>query len=383
MVVGIKKKSSLGFAQETTEGTHISAGASDMILARDINVEGLDPEMIERDYIDDTFGQRYPVASVRKPKISFETPIKYNGDTSSSTRSRPRVGLLLASIMGEEDISDSGEQTIDTSTTTQLDLTSGAGSSFTQYHACGVLNASSEIEVGWITSISSDSLTITPALSTAPSTDTNVYASAMYKQASSGFKSISFDYYDSDVMLHALSGCKGNMTITANNGEIPMMKWEFQGMTVTSSNDTDGPAFTPSYDSTVEKAIKQARIYIDGTAVVCENIEINLGVEVSPRPDQNADEGVKGFVVTNQQATIKMTGIEAENVTYLGNLASSTSSVITCQWGTELGNTFSVYIPRCYWSNSGLTSSDGKLIYELEGKTIKNSGNDAIYLAYL
>ena len=383
MAVGIERKSSIGYGVEVTEGTHVAATASEMFLASEITIEGINPEMIDRIYMDDTFGERYPVPSVRKIAANFMSPVRYNGNTSTTVRTAPEIGELLKTIMGTEDLTDSGALTIDTSTTTQLDLETGGDDDFTQYHACGVVNASSEVEMAWITAISSDSLTISPGLSAAPSTDTQVYASAMYKQASSGHQSLSFDFYDADIIKHALSGCKGNATISIKNTETPTISSAFKGISLVSSNDTNGPAFTPTYDTTVERAVKQARIFIDGTQVVCDGVDIDLGVEVTERPDANGDEGLKGLVVTNQQPTITMTGIEAENITNLSNLANSTSSEITIQIGTELGNNFGVYIPRCYWIAAPLSTSDGKRIYELQGKAIKDSGNDAIYLAYM
>ena len=192
-------------------------------------------------------------------------------------------------------------------------------------------------EVAIIQTISSKTLTVAPAFTSAPTDTTVVYAGEVHTPADSGHKSFTICHLKDD-QLWAFVGCVGNVKASATFNELLKFSFDGQGgsWSITDSySDLDG-----LQDSNKPIAVISARLHFGSTTTWCNSFEWDLGHSVESVEDCHA--GVEK-IVADRSATAKVTFRNRDNTPLETWQKEKTTGLLVVQAGNSAGNVVVIY----------------------------------------
>ncbi len=136
--------------------------------------------------------------------------------------------ILLKHVFGAEH-ADEGSTVATGTSSTVFDVQSGHGSRFIRNQHIAVV-IGGELEWTTVTDVSTDTITVSPALSTAPSTNAVVRNGYTYGIADDNQSSISIrrTWNDSTAAQVELTGCYGDMKLVAELSKMPVLEFAFK-----------------------------------------------------------------------------------------------------------------------------------------------------------
>lgn len=235
--------------------------------------------------------------------------------TSSNSPGSLTPRLMLRHGLGSEAASQGSVVATGTSAT-QFDVTGGHGSRFAKGTLIAV-EISGAMEWALVTNISTDTITVSPALSGTPSTSAIVRNLYSYAIAESNTKSMTAQvaYVGDSAAQYTFNGCYGSMSFAWEIGKLPTM-----ALDITASSFTTGSLSLSTATATDEMgstAAFQPQVYLAaasaptrGTTLVCEKFSVEMVNAWEMVRDPSATQTVSAVVDTAGRpriATAKVT----------------------------------------------------------------------------
>ncbi|MBF0410928.1 MAG: hypothetical protein HQM10_26520 [Candidatus Riflebacteria bacterium] len=189
-------------------------------------------------------------------------------------------------------------------------------------------------------------------------------------------------YYDGRVRKAV--GCMGNVSITANPGELPLIVFNMRGRFLAEADaalPTD-QVFQSSEPVVVENAGMSFGSFNDA---VVSALSFQSGNVLIDRRDVNSPEGIKSISITGRDpklsATVEAT-VEATKA-WFGNFEDRVEEAIDVTIGTVAGNIVTLAFPKfCVDGGVDPQNSDGMVVFSLTGQTLENTGGDNVTLTF-
>lgn len=149
-----------------------------------------------------------------------------------------------------------------------------------------------------------------------------------------------------------LYGCRGTLTITGTAGEVLMAQVELSGVL---GVPADVALFTGlSLDSTVPPVFLGVSMKLqDDYGAIFQALSINLGNNVTERPDASDTEGVLSYLITGRNPTMtvdpEMTTVASHD--FVGKLRSGAAGRSEFSYGSTAGNRMRISMPNIQYSD--------------------------------
>lgn len=187
-----------------------------------------------------------------------------------------------------------------------------------------------------------------------------------------------------DGLRHVLNGCVGNFEIVAEAGEVPKIKWEFQGLYATPTDVSLITDATPN--TTVPKVCKNLTVTFDSYAAVVAALSIKSGNTIAERGDLTAATGIAGFAIVdrNMEGTFKPETTLIATKNWYTKWEANTAQVLSALFSNGAGNICTITANQCITTGKKYDDRDGILGDELAFQLAKSAttGNDDISIAF-
>lgn len=100
-------------------------------------------------------------------------------------------------------------------------------------------------------------------------------------------------------------GCRGNVKFMFEAGKLVFADFAFKGLLTSDPIEASFPTGI-TYPALVPPVFRKAGMTVLGTALKMQKIEIDMGNQVIPRWDPNADQAIRSFGITDRVPVIKM-----------------------------------------------------------------------------
>lgn len=207
----------------------------------------------------------------------------------------------------------------------------------------------------------------------------DIGTSIAYAPVSTGFESVTV-WAHLDGMIHKINGCRGNLEIVIESGEIAVCNFQMRGLW---SIPTDGAIVSPTVDTNNPTKVGGATFTIGGYASVNKGIQLDLGNVLSDRMDVTETYDVKEIEIVdrNVRGSFEPEAIIEATHTYWANLLANTEAALVCQWGAA-GDIVLIDAPKLQYLSHGWGDRDGRRIYNTALKFNENTGDDEVTLTF-
>jgi hypothetical protein len=222
------------------------------------------------------------------------------------------------------------------STTTSIDCTNAAGISETS-----LVMISGEVRV--VTGVSSNTITVSPALSAIPSAATVVYSSASYVPSDADPGTAAFVVKGEDDE-YTLLGCKGTVKLGAADARArPQFEFSFNVDNWSRTSKASLPAETSLVKPT-PLTLRSSPFWWGATKYPISNVAFDPGFVVSPKPSTQGTQGRAGWVVTDENSVLSVKPYMA--TAWSTDFEALTERVATMQVGASAAGAFAVVFPK-------------------------------------
>ena len=382
MATIITNDSIFAFNAEVTEGTvAVPASATDGYLAAKSDSASMEPsrDLKERNVFDGTLAKSDPRLGMKGVSGSVAAEMKGTG-TEGAT---PNYGILLESILPTKTTIAARKTSKASGNTASLlqiedaDIGVYAVGDFivvleaTGYHPCFVTAVATGAGVA--------TLTVTPVRGSVFSNSVAISKSVTYKPADTGHKSFSSNYYwgsGGDGVKQTGLGCrtKGVALEGFTTGELPMLKFDFEGMTYTHAASSNAP-HTPTFDSSLPSVVLNSKIYKGGSEINVNDVSLNIEQPIKFLTSTGSlngktagraagKRGVSGSInpYADGASVANFTAWEAGTTfSLVGFTANPVATVLY-----SLGSIVGFYLPRCVITKINYADQEGVIIENIE-----------------
>jgi hypothetical protein len=207
----------------------------------------------------------------------------------------------------------------------------------------------------------------------------NIGTDITYSPVSSSFESVTIWIY-LDGMIHKVNGCRGNLEIVLEGGEIPVANFQMTGLW---SIPVDGSIVSPTLDTNKPTKVAGATFTIGGYAAINKGMQIDLGNVLSNRMSVIETYDVKEIEIVDRDPRGSFEPeaiIEATN-SYWADMIANTENALSMQWGAA-GDIILITAPKVQYTSLGWGERDGRRIYTAPLKLSQSSGDDEFVLLF-
>jgi len=167
-----------------------------------------------------------------------------------------------------------------------------------------------------------------------------------------------------DGIQYAIAGAVGNFSFNAVAGEFVILSFNFMGLWVDPSAVAQ---LTPSFASSeIPPIFESAAFTIDTHSDIINALTMDMGNTISPRPDANSVDGIKGFRISNREVTGTLDPEQDfSNHNMFTKFKASTAVVLQANVGASAGNQFQLYYPTVQYRNVTPGAREGIDIYDV------------------
>lgn len=339
---------SLYVEPESTFATDPDSDGSDYAYvpgARDIVVSGALTELIARPLQTSTVTQVAGVPGAQGGQVSFKIDLPAcTANAGAGVTVNEWITTLLESC-GFDETLGTGSTISTGATTTSLPVAETSG--YSVGSAVGWVNASSVMEVAFVTAMSAASgagtLTVAPPLSGSPANSAVIYACAKYIQSDKDPGTCAI-HVKRDGFQYTLLGCRGTVKIGGMSAKgVPTLDFSYQVDSYTTSSKASLPAAAlPTWNPMVAKG---GRVHFDTTAMPISVLDFDPGFTMSVRPSISGANGRAGWAITDRKGGGKFSYADYLS-TFGTNYAAGTEMALTFQIGRSATNCFAVRVAK-------------------------------------
>ncbi len=404
--------------KEVTFGVDPTPSASTDALEVSDPAFTIDPQILERNNVADDLSPFANIIGRKQASMTFTAELKGNGlHTTGLTANAPLIAKLFEgcgyalSAMSTQAVqittpvpdfdnpvtsplitwgTKAGTITLDKPVKYTMEVTTGGASGVaemtitsndlveddTTAFADQVLTTTTAIDIG--NSGAEITPTFTGTLTVGQMWHVVVYpAGIRCKPVSSNQSSLTIYMY-LDGVLHKMTGSRGNFTITAEAGNFARVEFTFQGI----FNDAvDAAAPTPTYPTTLPEQIEFSNLTWGAQRdLVSAQFTFEQGNTLTPRPDVNSSEGVKGVRITSRSPQGGMNPeatIEADHP-FWDEMSRGKCQFFFAKVGQTAGQTIAMQIPKGQMSAMPYGDRDGIRTYDVSFLCTRYVGDDEV-----
>lgn len=262
---------------------------------------------------------------------------------------------------------DGSSAVVTGSSTTQFDVTGGTGSRF----AVGAMILVGS-EARWITTIATDTITVSPALSAIPAAGVTVYGGCNYTPKTTSHGSMTVETYLGSAVRRIVYGWMPNLEIEGLvSAELP--RWKFSGPFDSHvTNDVAAP-YTPVFTSAIPRATKGSCVWFDGTAqtgVLAAGF--NVGYVIEPKTSVNGLNGKDGHLIVDRK-TVGTLSVWMENANEVEFFEQAQERSLVIQVGSVPTQTIAIGIPALQISDCKIAAEGGGFKYDLTYNVLRSN----------
>lgn len=311
------------------------------------------------------------------------------------TPTAPDIDPFLEALLGTKQTGTAHTTTAAGSAGTSINLTPGGGAASGIPTGGGVLIACDVstavgVEVRFVVSRSTDTLTIDRAFTADPASGRNVYVGTTYQLSEAALKSLRIqNWLDGDNFRRSIPGAIVQSGVLDMNWaqDNPVARIAFNGQSQQlGSHSTARP--TP-VTAGVPLIPTEGKVFIGASGVLrVVNMQLNINTGLALRMNTSGSlypTGVKRTENNSRYMITQMLDLLFETGTiegYFDNAGALTSYDVICQLGVSVGNIVA-WRTRNWIPDVPLTEIDGEVGISAQGRCYGVSGDDSLYLAFI
>lgn len=202
--------------------------------------------------------------------------------------------------------------------------------------------------------------------------------SASYQPVSAGFEAGTF-YFNIDGVNHAMTGCRGNMSMSFNKEEVPSFKFTFTGKYVAPA-DVALPALTlTAWQRPLPTNKVNTTLSLHSYAAIMSSMSLDLGNTVVFNAPVNAAEEVR---ITGRKVTGSVS-VEAKLLAtkdWFATARAQTTGTILMVNGTTAPNRVEISAPVVHTGSPSYSDADGIAMIGMDLVLRPSAGNDEIVI---
>jgi hypothetical protein len=206
---------------------------------------------------------------------------------------------------------------------------------------------------------------------------------------SAAFPSVTAYRYIGDIggasaALEKLTGCRVNLNIVAEVGELLVLEWTLRGIYQVATSAT---FVSPTFGTLSPLTVRGCTITVGGSAAQpLKSVKFGLNNEVALRPDMTATYGIQGFEIMacKPGGTLDPEETSAIFPTTEAAMDARTQQALSVQVGSA-ANGFLIYAPKIVFTELGEGDRDGIYAHEIafDCSPSSASANDDFYFRVL
>lgn len=364
-------------------GVDPTIAAADIIeFNDDSNIPRYKPDMQERNVVRNTYSQ---MAKVRGAELNAEGALNLELHGSGTAGVAPEASPLWECALGEKNVSTASTTHATTAcTTTTLELVTSGGAGFKVGDAVLINGADltvavSGVEVAWVTSITDDELTVSPAFSSVPKISVAVGAGVHYKLGKNDLKSFYMKYWQGDANLYASSGCKvQSVSIGMTTGEIIKPAFAFMAKDTKAPTDEAYSLGAPSYDDQDPLVALMMAVRIAGVTYHVSDLSIELANEIYKRTSVTTSGIQKG--IRTARTVSGSFSLLYENKDIEDAFRADTTAELIAVAGDTAGNVFGLRLGKIRYTETPVSVDSGLFKYDVsfEAEMTAATGEDEV-----
>jgi hypothetical protein len=299
---------------ETSYGNAISTSATDAILVSNLDVQPFQGDQVDRNLVKPYFGASDILTANGRTRVTFGVELAGTGTAPTASAAVPQYGSLL--------------------------------------RACAM----------------SETLVANTASGSDPSN-----AMVQYRPVSESISSVTIRC-NYDGVLHVVRGCRGNVRLQCQTGQIPMLMFEFEGIYVSPTDSAyadsiasvnyagiASPLIFNSTNTTNFRFLSQGNNEVDPCL---QSLEIDVGNTVNYRELVGCS---KQVLITNRRSTgtAVIDAVLMATKNYFEAANANETGVLKFTHGTTPGNRVSFRAPRANLTSVSYAESDNVLQYNI------------------
>jgi hypothetical protein len=205
--------------------------------------------------------------------------------------------------------------------------------------------------------------------------------SVTYTPVSSSFDSVTIWLYI-DGRVHKLTGCRGDVKIKCEAGQMAMAEFTLQGRY---ADPTLLALASPTLESTTPAVCKSCVFtYNSRTSLVVKSAQLEMNNTVAKRPSLSDANAIVGFEITDRDPmlTIDPEAIIETSYNFRSDALGGNLRQVSWVVGATAGNICTFTIPKWnpYWPE--YEDRDEILVEKIKGECTQNTGNDEVSIAF-
>lgn len=357
-----KLETQVAIEEEVTAGTYVAPSAATSYVQPLEDFVGFTPtkELIERNILRPQLGQITPRTGLKRAEAGLAVEFRASGTEGEE----PDFDLLLQAGLGSrrQTATQTTTKAAPAHTTTTIYIEDADIGDFAVGDGIVVLETGSHehVVVTAVDSVSADkSITVSPAMSGAPSASVVISKFTTYFGASSGAsaKNLSITaFLGNGGVSQRVAGAKVSSFSLDNftTGQIASWNFAMTGLSLDEALETS--PFTPSFDSGVPPLILSACIYQNGTQIDVNNFSLSVSNTLSERLSTCDPNGITAINLTEREITGSFDPYKSDSSTaQFDNFDANTPYSLVAFAATpsstagelELGTCISIYLPNC------------------------------------
>lgn len=368
MAIALVRKSTLAVKKEATYGIMPSIASTDVISMAGVPSFNSTFDQVEDPTIRNSLDKWGTVRGAESVSCEISVPCRGSGTAGTAMD----ADVLFECAMGAKNTSTASTTHASSAcTTTSIVLVSGGGANFAVGDA--VLIAG---EVTWVAAKATDTLTVSPALASAPGLGAAVGAGVHYKLGSDRL-SFAAKFWRGDITREDYVG---NVVESFNmdfaTGQTPVPKFACQGKSM-SSPVAEGYALgAPSLDSSNLLVATNMGVTIGGVIYKVGNIAVSVAYDIYKRMSV-VSAGTQDIIQTGRTVSGSFSLIY-EDKTVEDTFRADTQSEARIVIGSTAGNMFALRIPKMRFTETPKSEESGCFKYDVSFISVPTSGNDTI-----
>jgi hypothetical protein len=392
MSIGLPKRNSIiGLMEEVTEGTYVvPAATTDYIeIEPDFSVK-ISRDEKAREFINASIGEAKPLLGMKSAEASFSFEARSGGDGGVVSDYDSIFKSALGTKTTRVDKVTSGTG----STTTVINVGAGTGADFAVGDMIYIKKGSGNSAVRFVSSISTDALTIAPALAAGevPGNAVTISGAVTYKPANTGHVPLSLSVYWANDIREAVLGCKVSKLSVAGWSVGEIAKWSCTLMGLTYTRIDGAAPHTPAYVAQTPPIVLSATIFQDSTAIQIKDFSLEVENTVQKAVDQTDSNGAyKSFLMKRKVTGSINPYLDGTSVANFTSFNAATDFALMVVIGNVdangdyvEGSITGIYMPNCMFTENAIGDDGGLLQENLKFKAHRDDegGVNEIYIGH-
>lgn len=368
MALALVRKSTLALALETVYGTMETITSADVLSLAAVPNFNSNYDQVEDPTIRNTLSKWGSLRGAEN--VSGDLAVPFRGSGTAGTA--PDSDFLWTAGIGLKNTSTASTTHATTPcTTTSIVLVTSGGTGFAVGDAIRVGG-----EITWVTVKATDTLTVSPALASAPGFGAAVGAGVHYK-LSSVRKSLCAKFWRGDITREDYTGLVvESFDMDFATGQIPLPKFAFQGKSMAAPTAEVYGLGAPALDATTPLVARDMIVTIGGVSYAVSNIALSIKYDIYKQLAVTTS-GAQNIVHTGRAITGSFS-LMYEDKTVEDAFRADTQSEVRIVCGTVAGNIFAVRIPKLRYVEAPKSEESGCFKYDVNFSCVPTNGEDDI-----